>query len=57
MYISLYSLANGPLMIVVNLTVTPFFMRIWDLLRFVCMYVCFKLAKIHSLLTCLYGYL
>ena len=56
MYISLYSLANGPLMIVVNLTVTPFFIHIWDLLRFVCMYFCFKLAKIHSLLT-LYGYL
>ena len=56
MYISLYSLANGPLMNVVNLIVTPIFIHILDLLRFVCMYVCFKLAKIHSLLT-LYGYL
>ena len=51
MYIRLYSLANGPLQIVVNFTVTPFFIQILDLLWFVCLFVCFKLAKIHNLLT------
>ena len=51
MYIRLYSLANGPLQIVVNFTVTPFFIQIVDLLWFVCLFVCFKLAKIHNLLT------
>ena len=51
MYIRLYSLANGPLQIVVNFTVTPFFIQILDLLWFVCLFVCFKLAKIHNLRT------
>ena len=44
-------MANGPLQIVVNFTVTPFFIQILDLLWFVCLFVCFKLAKIHNLRT------
>ena len=35
MYIRLYSLANGPLQIVVNFTPIPFFIQIFDLCLFV----------------------
>ena len=55
--IRLYSLVNGPLQIAVNLTITPFFIQTLNLLWFLCMYVCFKLSKIHNLLIIYYMFI
>ena len=55
--IRLYSSVNSPLQIAVNLTITPFFIQTLNLLWFVCMYVCFKLSKIHNLLIIYYMFI
>ena len=55
--IRLYSSVNSPLQIAVNLTITPFFIQTLNLLWFVCMYVCFKLSKIHNLVIIYYMFI